>query len=282
MKLAPRSRTDQPQPRSLKDQLLKTMQLDQMKAVLHPKVTGARLLKERLDERQNPLEFFVMFSSFVMVCGNPGQSAYSAANAFTHALALQRRASGLAGSTIDMGAIWGVGYIVRQGRDEEYETISFKFDKVSETELHALFAEAVVVGRPGSQADDVEVITGMRFLDPKNKDLIPHFDDPRLGHFILSEQRGNTAGVGSTALGSVKERLLQAETVGEVCQIVAGMVIFCSNIATKSLLMTVDIDGLAEKLRITLQITHEDGVKQDIALIDQGVDSLSAVTIGTW
>lgn len=206
------------------------MQLDQMQAVLHPKVTGARLLEERLDdERENPLEFFVMFSSFVMVCGNPGQSAYSAANAYTHALATQRRARGLAGSTIDMGAIWGVGYIVRQGRDEEYETISFKFDKVSEQELHALFAEAVVVGRPGSVADDVEVITGMRFLDPKNKEQIPHFDDPRLGHSILSEQRGNAAGVG-TALASVKERLLEAETIGEVARLlqVITKVVLCS------------------------------------------------------
>lgn len=257
------------------------MQLDQMKAVLHPKVTGARLLTERLDERQNPLEFFVMFSSFVMVCGNPGQSAYSAANAYTHALALQRRARGLAGSTIDMGAIWGVGYIVRQGRDEEYETISFKFDKVSEQELHALFAEAVVVGRSGSQADDVEVITGMRFLDPKNKELIPHYDDPRLGHFILSEQRGHAAGLG-TALASVKERLLQAETMGEVRQVVAGMVVLCLNIAVVVLLTPNVIDGLAEKLRTTLQITQEDGLKLDTPLIDQGVDSLSAVTIGTW
>ncbi|KAK2008309.1 beta-ketoacyl synthase domain-containing protein [Colletotrichum eremochloae] len=251
-------------PLVLKDVLLKNMELDQMEAVLRPKATGARLLQQRLDERENRLEFFVMFSSFVMVCGNPGQSAYSAANAYTHALALQRRARGLAGSTIDMGAIWGVGYIVRQGRDEEYETISFKFDKVSERELHALFAEAVVVGRPGSsngQRDDVEVITGMRFLDPKNRELIPHYDDPRLGHFILSENREHAAG-GGTTLGSVKERLLEAESIGEVCQIVA--------------------DGLADKLRTTLQITHEDGVKQDAPLIDQGVDSLSAVTIGVW
>ncbi|WDK20925.1 beta-ketoacyl synthase domain-containing protein [Colletotrichum graminicola] len=256
-------------PLVLKDVLLKNMQLDQMQTVLHPKVTGARLLQERLDEREHRLEFFVMFSSFVMVCGNPGQSAYSAANAYTHALALRRRACGLAGSTIDMGAIWGVGYIVRQGRDEEYETISFKFDKVSEMELHALFAEAVVVGRPGpssssndaTQRDEIEVITGMRFLDPTNKELIPHYDDPRLGHFILREKRESAAG-GATTLVSVKERLLEAESVDEVCQIVG--------------------DGLAEKLRATLQITHEDGVKRDTPLIDQGVDSLSAVTIGTW
>ncbi|KAF6803240.1 beta-ketoacyl synthase domain-containing protein, partial [Colletotrichum musicola] len=259
-------------PLVLKDVLLKNMNLDQMQAVLHPKVSGARLVSSRLDsmEREQPLEFFVMFSSFVMVCGNPGQSAYGAANAYTHALALRRRAQGLAGSTIDMGAIWGVGYIVRSGKDEEYESLSFKFDKVSERELHALFAEAVVVGRPGSAAqggqgapshNDVEVITGMRFLDPKNRELIPHYDDPRVGYYILSEKRGTSAGADS-ALASVKERLLEAVDMIEVRRIIA--------------------EGLAQKLRTTLQITHEDGVRLDTPLIDQGVDSLSAVTIGTW
>ncbi|KAF6837163.1 beta-ketoacyl synthase domain-containing protein [Colletotrichum plurivorum] len=259
-------------PLVLKDVLLKNMQLDQMQAVLHPKVSGARLLSSRLEcmEREHPLEFFIMFSSFVMVCGNPGQSAYGAANAYTHALALSRRNQGLAGSTIDMGAIWGVGYIVRSGKDEEYESLSFKFDKVSERELHALFAEAVVVGRPGPAAqrkqgatnhNDVEVITGMRFLDPKNRELIPHYDDPRVGYYILSEKRGTSAGA-DTALASIKERLLEAVDMTEVRRIIA--------------------EGLAQKLRTTLQITHEDGVRLDTPLIDQGVDSLSAVTIGTW
>ena len=212
--------------RSLKDVLLKNMDLEQMEAVLEPKVKGARLLNERLNESEHPLEFFVMFSSFVMVCGNPGQSAYSAANAYTHSVAQQRKARGLAGSTIDMGAIWGVGYIVRQGRDEEYESISFKFDKVSEQELHALFAEAVVSGRPDS-TDDQEVITGMRFLDPKNKELIPHFEDPRLGHFILSELRDKVGGA-RNALESVKERLLKAITMDEVSQTISGMVLSSS------------------------------------------------------
>ncbi|PMD41855.1 beta-ketoacyl synthase domain-containing protein [Hyaloscypha variabilis F] len=247
-------------PLVLKDILFKNMDLDMMEAVLEPKVKGARLLNERLCDSNHPLDFFVMFSSFVMVCGNPGQSAYSAANAYTHSLAQQRRSRGLAGSTIDMGAIWGVGYIVRQGRDEEYDVISFKFDKVSEQELHALFAEAVVSGRPDS-GEDVEIMTGMRFLDPRNRELIPHFDDPRLGYFILAEQRGKAGGT-ANSLESVKEQLLKATTIEEVHQIVT--------------------EGLAEKLRTTLQIPREDSVNLNSPLIDQGVDSLSAVTIGTW
>ena len=83
-------------PLVLKDILFKNMDLDMMETVLEPKVRGANLLNERLCDSDNPLDFFVMFSSFVMVCGNPGQSAYSAANAYTHSLAQQRRTRGLA------------------------------------------------------------------------------------------------------------------------------------------------------------------------------------------
>ena len=120
-----------------------------------------------------------------------------------------------------MGAIWGVGYIVRRGRDEEYDVVSYKFDKVSEPELHALFAEAVVSGRPDA-ADDIEIMTGMPFLDPSHRDLIPHFDDPRFAYFILAEQRGKAGGT-ANSLESVKERLLKAVTIDEVRQIVTGM-----------------------------------------------------------
>jgi hypothetical protein len=83
-------------PLVLKDILFKNMDLEMMEMVLEPKVKGARFLNERLCDPENPLDFFVMFSSFVMVVGNPGQSNYSAANSYLSSLAQQRRARGLA------------------------------------------------------------------------------------------------------------------------------------------------------------------------------------------
>lgn len=74
-------------PLVLQDVMFKNMVLSMLEIVLAPKVEGARLLNERLSDPANPLEFFAMFSSFVMVSGNPGQAAYSAANAYTHSLA---------------------------------------------------------------------------------------------------------------------------------------------------------------------------------------------------
>lgn len=247
-------------PLVLQDVMFKNMDLSMLEMVLAPKVTGARLLDERLSDPANPLDFFVMFSSFVMVSGNPGQAAYSAANAYTHALAQQRRARGMAGSTIDIGAVFGVGFIARAGREHEYDVVKFIFDEVNEWELHTLFAEAVVAGR-NKAVQDVEVITGMPYMDPINRDRIPYFDDPRFAYFKLSDRKAKGDDAGG-AMGSVKDRLLKADTLDLVRDII--------------------IDGISARIRGALQLTAADELNLTTPLIDQGVDSLSAVTVSSW
>lgn len=81
-------------PLVLQDIMFQNMNLEMMKMVMAPKVTGARLLNEALVDCS--LDFFVMFSSATAVLGNPSQSAYSAANSYMNALAHQRRARGMA------------------------------------------------------------------------------------------------------------------------------------------------------------------------------------------
>lgn len=246
-------------PLVLQDVMFKNMDLEMLNMVLAPKVEGVRLLDARLSDPANPLDFFVMFSSFVMVSGNPGQAAYSAANAYTHAIAQNRRARGMAGSTIDIGAVFGVGFIARAGREHEYDVVKFIFDEVNEWELHALFAEAVVVGR-NMEIKDVEVITGMPYMDPINQDRIPYFNDPRFA-FKLSHRKAKDDDAGGSQ-GSVKDRLLKASNIGLVRDII--------------------IDGLSSRIRGALQLTTADELNLTKPLIDQGVDSLSAVTVGSW
>lgn len=45
---------------------------------------------------------------------------------------------------------------------------------------------------------------------------------------------------------------------------------------------TTRTDGLSEKLRVTLKIADGESIHPTVPLIDQGVDSLGAGTIGTW
>ncbi len=101
----------------LDDTLLQNMTQDQMWRVLLPKALGAwhlhRLTKE------DPLDLFVMFSSFTSLIGNPGQANYVAGNAFLDALAHYRRFRGLPALTINWGLVAGAGFVARNRELEE-------------------------------------------------------------------------------------------------------------------------------------------------------------------
>jgi acyl carrier protein len=79
--------------------------------VLAPKVLGAWNLHQLT--QNDPLDHFVLFSSFASVIGNPGQGNYAAANAFLDGLARWRFAKGLPALAVNWGAIGGVGHVAR-------------------------------------------------------------------------------------------------------------------------------------------------------------------------
>ncbi|MBQ6639696.1 MAG: SDR family NAD(P)-dependent oxidoreductase, partial [Saccharopolyspora sp.] len=84
--------------------------------VLRTKVTSALLLDELTRDRE--LDAFVLFSSASAAVGNAGQGNYAAANAVLDALAEQRRARGLAGTSIAWGA-WGGGGMAADEQAED-------------------------------------------------------------------------------------------------------------------------------------------------------------------
>ncbi|MET8778478.1 SDR family NAD(P)-dependent oxidoreductase [Nocardia sp. NPDC004654] len=81
--------------------------------VFAPKLHGAWHLHELTAPRA--LRFFLLFSSASAVVGLPGQSSYSAANAFLDGLAELRRAAGLPALSIAWGPWAGTGMVDRLG-----------------------------------------------------------------------------------------------------------------------------------------------------------------------
>ncbi|UXI66000.1 SDR family NAD(P)-dependent oxidoreductase [Tahibacter amnicola] len=79
----------------LRDAYLRNKTRDEMAAVFAPKIRGSVLLDDAT--RNEPLDFFVMFSSLAALAGNAGQSDYSFANHFMDAFAAQRNARARAG-----------------------------------------------------------------------------------------------------------------------------------------------------------------------------------------
>ncbi len=79
----------------LRDAYLRNKTRDEMAAVFAPKIRGSVLLDDAT--RDEPLDFFVMFSSLAALAGNAGQSDYSFANHFMDAFAAQRNAQVQAG-----------------------------------------------------------------------------------------------------------------------------------------------------------------------------------------
>ena len=74
----------------LNDAYIRNKTWADMAAVFAPKILGAVLLDEAT--RDDPLDFFVLFSSLAALAGNAGQSDYSYANHYMDAFAAQRNA----------------------------------------------------------------------------------------------------------------------------------------------------------------------------------------------
>ncbi|MEH1773539.1 type I polyketide synthase [Nostoc sp.] len=104
----------------LDDGVLQQQNWQRFVKVLAPKVEGAWHL-HTLTQNQ-PLDFFVMFSSIASLLGNAGQSNHAAANAFLDALAHHRQAQGLTGLSINWGAWSQVGAFAERQLDEQTKT----------------------------------------------------------------------------------------------------------------------------------------------------------------
>ena len=101
----------------LDDALVANLTERRIRSVLLPKVQGAwNLHQHTLDQ---PLEFFILYSSATTLFGNPGQAAYVAANTYLEQFGTYRLKMGLPALVVCWGPIGDAGYLTRDVRTRE-------------------------------------------------------------------------------------------------------------------------------------------------------------------
>lgn len=212
----------------LRDRGLVNMDLETLHQNTRPKVEGTRYLDELFLDKS--LDFFIAFSSIAATVGYMGQMAYTSANMFMKALIRQRRARGIAGSVIDVSRVFGVGYLERemktqmaQGREQATRLLNNSGAMaISEQDLHQLFAEAVVAGRPDSTANP-EIISGVETLSSVEAAKVLWAGHPRFSHFVQDVGAAKVQGVTKVDTIPVKIRLETCEDAEEMKSVLIGM-----------------------------------------------------------
>ena len=164
----------------LDDGLLPQLDDGRFERVLAPKVAGAWNLHELT--ANEPLDFFVSFSSISSLFGNVGQGNYAAANGLLDAFAHYRRGRGLPALTVNWGALSGVGYLSRQEAVGQ-QLARQGFAGFSAAEALEVLGELIDTDRPQVMAARVawERLAAMSSADaasPRLRHLVPAGDGP--------------------------------------------------------------------------------------------------------
>lgn len=206
----------------LEDSLFDNLTWESFDRQVAAKVDGSEMLDQLFYTTE--LDFFILFTSLGNIMGNTGQGSYVAANQYMVALAEQRKKRGVAGSTIAISTLLGIGYVENS---ENFHSIDFTslggYRNMSEQDYLQLFAEGIRVGKPGNP-ENSEVATGLvpTYDDGSNQNYRAQFcRDPKFAHFLLEEPETQVA-TGSTALVSVRVRLADVKTKDEATEVIKG------------------------------------------------------------
>ncbi|KAK4064120.1 uncharacterized protein Triagg1_9099 [Trichoderma aggressivum f. europaeum] len=215
---------------------------------------------KNLDElfHDQPLDFFIMFSSLVSIVGNRGQSNHVAANLFLSTIAEQRRRRGLAASVIHIGMVLGVGYVSSTGVYER-TLRQYNYMPITEQDLLDIFSEAIVVGRLESE-NSPDLITSLNRYSRREDVHRPFWlEDLKFCRHTLSEVR--QAESTTTSNMSLAQRLAQATSSEEAEGLIQES--FCTK-----------LERMLQAAKGSIQVSQ--------SLMNLGVDSLVAVEIGSW
>ncbi|KAK4641463.1 Type I Iterative PKS [Podospora bellae-mahoneyi] len=241
----------------LDDRVFSEMSIESFQRVMAPKTIGSSNLDDAFCSPD--MDFFIMTSSFAAVGGHAGQSNYAAANMYMNGLAASRRHRGFVGSILNIGVIYGLGFLHRE-KENLYEGLEREgYPPISERDLHHMFLEAIVAGKP-TEDQIYDITTGLRRF-PAGRPTLHWHSDPRFCHFTRgSDDRDEESDAGPQQL-SLKEQTSRGETEEDVAEIL--------------------VPAFIKRLQNQLKLA-EGTVTAEQSIVELGVDSLAAVEIRSW
>ncbi|CAG7931685.1 unnamed protein product [Penicillium olsonii] len=234
----------------LRDCMLDKMSLENYLAVLRPKVQGTWNLHAHLPP---DLDFFLMESSISGIIGNTAQAAYAAANTFLDAFARYRRSNNQPATTIDIGAVSGVGYLA-QNEDLKIAMQRQGFDFTDEAGIMRLLEFSI--RNSTRDVNQSHIITGLGAWSADTS--LPALRAPLFSQYQMLSSNSEQGTKNEDTLAQVLKR--------------------CTDVGGAS---DVILDALVHQIVSHTGLPVEN-VSTNKSLQDYGIDSLAAVELKNW
>jgi NADPH:quinone reductase-like Zn-dependent oxidoreductase/NAD(P)-dependent dehydrogenase (short-subunit alcohol dehydrogenase family) len=204
----------------IEDALVRNLDADKIRKVLAPKIQGALNLHAATQDL--PLDFFVMFSSATTLFGNPGQSAYIAANSFLEGFAEMRRKAGLPATCVRWGPIDDVGFLARNSQIKEALQSRMGGSAVSAATAMNVLEKMLLADQSGLAVMELDWRALSRFLPAaqaqKYRELAAHAPQDEYQAEAVDDIRQMLAGLQGAALHGAVINLLKRE-VAEILRL---------------------------------------------------------------
>jgi hypothetical protein len=190
-------------------------------------------------------------------------------------LAASRRSRGLPGTALNIGVIYGLGFLHRE-KEQLYAGLEREgYLPISERDIHHMFLEAIVAGRPPKpalpgmtvkqQSQVYDITMGLRRFRVNDPNPLSWHLDPRFSHFSVG------SGAAGEISGDVDDETALKQSVKQMLE----------NVDNVEAAAEIILERFTEHLERLLQLPKGSAHAYN-SIAELGVDSLVAVEIRSW
>jgi len=257
------------------------MSIDEWQAAVAPKVQGTWNLHSILVKEQQPVDFFLLLSSWSGLVGLPGQANYASANAFLDAFTQYRHSQGLPSATVDIGVMEDIGYVSRNAHVLDYfhmTSTHVLYEQDLLDSLQLLIARSTRLSSNNTDngyssiggyeyVNKAQLALGLRSTQPLSapNNRLVWKRDPRMAFHRNIESQASTTLISSNE--ALKQFLKDASRNPSMLDGADGSTLLASEIG---------------KTLLGFMMRNEETLDLNLGLSATGVDSLVAIELRNW